>query len=136
MSKDKKDVEEKDDKSKKLFSVTYIIWDDGEIDAKLVEYRKIGTGRGAPEKWTLYVPEFRERVEELLGDFDAIQEDMNNKLKAIANPNEVTPSVVPVSPLPKAEFKKKTDKKKDDKEKDDVDNLNFGDFDNNKPDDK
>jgi len=40
--------EEKEDKPKKAFQIKIVVWDDGEVDADIREYRKLGTGRGAP----------------------------------------------------------------------------------------
>lgn len=40
--------EEKEEKPKKAFQIKIVVWDDGEVDADIREYRKLGTGRGAP----------------------------------------------------------------------------------------
>lgn len=37
-----------DDKPKKAFQIKMTIWDDGAVDCDVREYRKLGTGRGAP----------------------------------------------------------------------------------------
>lgn len=39
---------EKEEKPKKAYLIKVIVWEDGEIDADIREYRKIGSGRGAP----------------------------------------------------------------------------------------
>lgn len=40
--------EEESEKPKKAFQLKVIVWDDGEVDCDIREYRKLGTGRGAP----------------------------------------------------------------------------------------
>ena len=40
--------EETSEKPKKAYQIKVLIWDDGEVDCDIREYRKIGTGRGAP----------------------------------------------------------------------------------------
>lgn len=44
----KDNQEEKEDKPKKAFSIKGVVWDDGGVDLIIQEYRKLGTGRGAP----------------------------------------------------------------------------------------
>lgn len=40
--------EEREEKPKKAFQLKIVVWDDGEVDTDIREYRKLGTGRGAP----------------------------------------------------------------------------------------
>ena len=67
-------AEEKEDKPKKMFIIEHVIWDDGEVDTKLVEFRKTNSGRGAPNKWTMQPKDFRRRMSELLGSPEQINE--------------------------------------------------------------
>lgn len=64
--------EEKEQKPKKMFEIHHIIYDDGEIDTSISEYRKSNTGRGAPGKWRLNSRDFKRRCEEILGEHDQI----------------------------------------------------------------
>jgi hypothetical protein len=40
--------EDKEEKPKKAFQIKAVVWDDGEVDVDIREFRKLGTGRGAP----------------------------------------------------------------------------------------
>ncbi len=102
--------EEKEDKPKKMFIVEHIIWDDGEIDTKLVEFRKTNSGRGAPNKWPLKPSDFKRRMGELLGSPDQI----NEKLIEQTGLDDGTDSRILAYPV----------------DKDDVVNGNDDDFDN------
>lgn len=72
--------EDQEEKPKKMFVITHTVWDDGEIDSEMYEFRKNPSGRGAPGKWRLGHADFRRRVEELLGDFGTIVDDMNSNI--------------------------------------------------------
>ena len=74
--------EEKEQKPKKLFTITHTVWDDGEIDSEMYEFRKNPSGRGAPGKWRLGKEDFKRRVGEVLGEFDLLVEDMNKNIAA------------------------------------------------------
>lgn len=74
------DNEEKEQKPKKLFTVVHTVWDDGEIDTEMYEFRKNTSGRGAPGKWRQGNKDFKRRVEEVLGDFDQIADQMNSQI--------------------------------------------------------
>jgi hypothetical protein len=67
---------EKEEKPKKAFVVVHTVWDDGEVDSELYEFRKNPSGRGAPGKWRLKPVEFVNRVGETLGDAATLVEEM------------------------------------------------------------
>jgi hypothetical protein len=134
--------EEKEEKPKKAFEIKVIIWDDGEIDSELYEYRQNPSGRGAPGKWRLSANDFTRRMEETLGDpqllldatYDAIGgltlelQDAKKTVGSVINNAQVT--VVKEETEPKPSKKKKdTDLNTDLSSTDDVD---FGDFDDKK----
>jgi hypothetical protein len=64
--------EEKEPKPKKAFEIKVIIWDDGEIDSEMVEFRANPSGRGAPGKWRVNDTDFVRRIIETLGDPDTL----------------------------------------------------------------
>lgn len=136
---------EKEPKPKKSFEAKIVVWDDGEVDVELYEYRDNPSGRGAPGKWRLSSKDFVKRIDEVLGDprmlldttydamggasleIEAAHKKMNTpSVSAAVKPVEDTPEAPPEQPTPKAEKKKKSE---DTSPKDDMD---FGDFDSPK----
>lgn len=71
-------AEEKEPKPKKQYEIKVIIWDDGELDSELTEYRQNKSGRGAPGKWRLTATDFVRRMEETLGEPEHILNDIHN----------------------------------------------------------
>lgn len=63
-----KEKVEKEEKPKKAFEAKIVIWEDGEMDVEMYEYRQNPSGRGAPGKWRLKANDFVRRIEETLGD--------------------------------------------------------------------
>lgn len=63
-----KEKEEKEQKPKKAFEAKIVVWEDGEMDVEMYEYRQNPSGRGAPGKWRLKANDFVRRIEETLGD--------------------------------------------------------------------
>lgn len=63
-----KEKVEKEEKPKKAFEAKIVIWEDGEMDVEMYEYRQNPSGRGAPGKWRLKSNDFVRRIEETLGD--------------------------------------------------------------------
>lgn len=59
---------EKEPKPKKAFEIKVVVWDDGEVDTELYEYRPNPSGRGAPGKWRANSTNFVRIIEETLGD--------------------------------------------------------------------
>jgi hypothetical protein len=128
-----KEKAEKEEKPKKSFEAKIVVWDDGEMDVEMYEYRQNPSGRGAPGKWRLKANDFVRRIEEVLGDpkllldttYDAmgglcldeqeVKKVVGDTLKAN---KKQTPSVEVVETTP-AEAPKKDD-------------MDFGDFDDKK----
>jgi hypothetical protein len=144
--------EEKEDKPKKMFIIEHVIWDDGEVDTKLVEFRKTNSGRGAPNKWTMQPKDFKRRMTELLGSPEQINEILVRQsglddsgpigqvsIYPVGTPEEDieadTPPMVDESdekPQEKTEKPKKSDKKKsasNSSDSIDIDSVDFGEFD-------
>jgi hypothetical protein len=130
--------EEKEEKPKKLFVVTHIVWDDGEVDTEMSEYRKNPSGRGAPTKWRLGSKDFKRRIEETLGDADQIGEVMSEHMALDAQDDVV--SIKPIKPprghtpdpTELAELERGNEKPVDETPKDvteSTDDVDFGDFD-------
>lgn len=130
----------KEQKPKKIFTITVDIYDTGDIDETLVEYRQNKTV-GRPKKWLLSAPDFVKRVEETYGNFDAMLEDCN---KAIGkgskdllgfkanNVGGVEIKVVPRLSEPKKDVPEVKDEDLEDEKPDDGSDINFGEFDPNK----
>jgi hypothetical protein len=57
--------EQKEEKPKKAFLIKTIVWEDGEVDCDIREYKKIGSGRGAP---TLCGPLNKQELKDALSD--------------------------------------------------------------------
>ncbi len=139
--------EKEDDKPKKLFVIEHVIWDDGEVDSSMFEFRKQNSGRGAPGKWRLGPKDFNRRVEELLGASDQVNEILSQNTGLIdissasmkpvllddVEDEPSTPQHVVDEDENHAQEKpaKKEKKTKESKSspKDDLDNIEFGEFD-------
>lgn len=107
--------EEKEPKPKKAFEVKVIIWDDGEVDAELNEYRPNPSGRGAPGKWRVNATDFIRRMEETLGDpeqlTDTIYEAIGGAIASGQATKKFVSDQILASPI-KEESKKEEPKKK------------------------
>lgn len=139
-----KEKEEKEQKPKKAFEIKVIVWEDGEIDSEMYEYRQNPSGRGAPGKWRLSANDFVRRVEESFGDpqslldqtYDAIggvslelkenQKQMIEVIKSTAKPKKVEEAEKV------KEIEKEEPEEKDDKDFKVDDNMDFGEFDKDK----
>jgi hypothetical protein len=110
------DGEQKEEKPKKMFVVVHTIWEDGEMDTEMYEFRKNQSGRGAPGKWRLNGADFSKRVEELLGDPSGLLEEMSD---ATHLGSTSTPSSVKPITQPKVKTKKQAD--------DGIGDIEFGD---------
>lgn len=126
---------EKEEKPKKVFTITIDVYDSGDSEASMVEYRKSPSGLGRPKAWQLTNVDFVKRVEEVLGDYTSLLSDWNQligkdakALAAFGNSSKVEIKSVDVK---KPESKKDTLSKKDD-EDDDLKDVNFGEFDPDK----
>ena len=130
--------DEKEQKPKKAFTVVHTVWDDGEIDTEMYEFRKNPSGRGAPGKWRLGKDDFTRRIEETLGDSEQIGEVMaaNTNMSETTSPKCSVVSVK-VAKVPKisAEEAEMVDSPIVDVEPekiDDGDDMEFGEFDKQK----
>jgi len=139
--------EEKEDKPKKMFVIEHIIWDDGEVDSTMCEFRKSNSGRGAPKKWNLGPKDFHRRVEELLGASDQINEILSQNTGLVDISSVSVKQVLlddveeePSTPQhivddeenkPQEKPAKKDKKSKEAKSSSDegLDDINFGEFD-------
>lgn len=130
-------AEEKEPKPKKQYEIKVIIWDDGEIDGEMYEYRQNKSGRGAPGKWRLPALDFVRRLEETLGDPEHILNDIHNIVGGSNVTSQEVKKIVAENVTPKVEEIKQTPKGKQQKSKagadestdPDVDNMDFGNFD-------
>ena len=136
-----KEKEEKEQKPKKAFEIKVTVWDDGEIDSEMYEYRQNPSGRGAPGKWRLSANDFVRRVEESFGDpqslldqtYDAIggvslelRENQKQVVEVIKNTSK--PAVEKIKPVEKI----KEETSDDGDFKSDDGGMDFGTFDKNK----
>ena len=138
--------QEKEQKPKKMFTITIDIYDSGDVDSSMVEYRKSPSGLGRPRKWEMTAPEFVTRVEEILGDYNKCLADWNKAIgkeakqfmgiaapsQMMAQASQASQSSVIAPVVIKKEEKKDTKKdkpKKEDSEKDEFDGMEFGEFD-------
>lgn len=144
----------KEQKPKKMFTITIDIYDSGDVDSSMVEYRKSASGLGRPRRWELSAPDFVRRVEELLGDYNKCLYEWNNAIGKEAKQYlgiTTTPQITHVSTDAVVTVEKKEDKKetppkaskkeskkeskeelKSEDEDDGFGNIEFGDFDKNK----
>jgi hypothetical protein len=94
---------EREEKPKKLFTVVHTIWDDGEVDTELYQFRKNQSGRGAPGKWRLLPKEFKNCIEDTLGaaeEFGEImQENTGIFATDVADAMQATGGAAPIKPL-------------------------------------
>lgn len=125
---------QKEEKPKKMFTIVHTIWDDGEIDSEMYEFRKNPSGRGAPGKWRLGAKDFKRRVEELFGDPANLSDELvdNTGLVAEDTPaNGLKPLNVPKNHVPDpqelAELDAGAGEESVAPEKEE--NIDFGDFD-------
>lgn len=134
---------EKEEKPKKVFSITIDVYDSGDIDTSMVEYRKSPSGLGRPKAWQLTSNDFVRRVEEVLGDYDQFSEDWNKKIgkgaKQLLSFQMGSPTLqISTSPVEPKKEDTKTIKKEKNKEtsKDEIDteDIEFGEFDPDKKD--
>lgn len=135
--------EEKAEKPKKLFQFTVTVWDDGEIDSEMNEFRLNPSGRGRPGKWRLGANDFVRRIEEILGDYDRLAEEWNKALgkgakqllglQLHANSGTSVPATTPV--VAKNNKNSKNEEKEeveDESEDDEFKDMDLGEFDNPK----
>jgi len=143
------DKEEKEEKPKKAFVVVHTIWDDGEIDTEMYEFRKNPSGRGAPGKWRLGAKDFKRRLEETLGDAETLADVMQENtgvfstdiadsiaattdtppLKPIRPPHGHIPDPKEVKELDNGSGEEFVDNSNDSNDSDGLDNVDFGEFD-------
>lgn len=117
--------EEKEPKPKKAFEIKVVVWDDGEIDSELYEYRQNPSGRGAPGKWRLNKTDFVRRIEETLANpASNLLEDVYDMVgRDVANTEEIkslvasTPAATPVESKDEKESEDYTVKTEDAEEK-------------------
>jgi hypothetical protein len=111
----------KEQKPKKMFTITIDIYDSGDVDAIMCEYRKSASGLGRPQKWLLTAPDFVRRVEDLLGDYNKCLYEWNNAIgkeaKQYIDMTPVTPQITQISPSSSISFEKPIDKKEEKKDK-------------------
>ncbi len=147
---------EKEPKPKKSFEIRVVIWDDGEIDSELYEYRQNPSGRGAPGKWRLNKTDFVRRIQETLADpASNLLEDVYDMVgRDVANGEDVK-ALVAATPTPsdssksedykvesteqeppKRGRKKKSESQSEETSEPDPESMNFGEFDDKKEDEK
>lgn len=129
--------EQKEEKPKKMFTIVHTVWDDGEIDSEMYEFRKNPSGRGAPGKWRLGAKDFKRRVEEIFGDPASLSDELvdntglvsedtpTNGLKPIDVPRNHTPDPVELAELDKGAGEEEVTQEP-------TEDIDFGDFDKDK----
>jgi len=137
-------TEEKEEKPKKLFTITIDVYDTGDSDSSMVEYRKSASGLGRPRKWELTPGDFVRRVEETLGDYSSLLSDWNNligksskelaglTLASLAASSAIASSntIKTVQVKDNVETKKsKTKRNQNESESDMTEDMDFGSFD-------
>lgn len=143
-------TEEKEEKPKKLFTITIDVYDSGDSDSSMVEYRKSASGLGRPRKWELTPGDFVRRVEETLGDYSSLLSDWNNLIgksskelagltlaslaasSAIASSNTIKTVQVKQGSQDNVETKKsktKRNQNESESESDMTEDMDFGSFD-------
>lgn len=143
----------KEQKPKKVFTITIDIYDTGDIDSSMVEHRMSPTGLGRPRKWEMTAVDFVKRVEEIYGNYEAMLEDCtkaigkgskdvlgfkaNNvggvQIAVVPRPEgSIIPPLETETPTESPDSKKSDPVEDDDKEMDDGSDMDFGEFDPNK----
>lgn len=136
---------EKEPKPKKSFEAKITVWDDGEVDVEMYEYRDNPSGRGAPGKWRLSNKDFVKRIDEVLGDpkmlldttYDALgglNLELAESHRKMEQPS--SPAVQPVKEVKEPKKKKVEEDTPETEQPKDEDvaggDMDFGDFDNKK----
>lgn len=126
---------EKEPKPKKAFEIKVVVWDDGEIDTELYEFRENPSGRGAPGKWRQNKTDFTRRIQETLADPAILLTDVYEKIggveQALSEISQTTPNAdFKVVNQSQIDVTKVTDESKQDDNPDDS-SIEFGDFDTN-----
>jgi hypothetical protein len=126
---------EKEPKPKKAFEIKVVVWDDGEIDTELYEFRENPSGRGAPGKWRQNKTDFTRRIQETLADPAILLTDVYEKIGGVEQaPSEVSQTT------PNADFKVVNQSQTESSistditspsEDPDESSIEFGDFDTN-----
>lgn len=128
--------EEKEDKPKKAFSIKTIVWTDGGVDCLVQEYRKLGTGRGAPTLCGPLTPsQFIKALKDMglnaQGVLQAISMDVGitkdlQSMKAIDVIQKIEEDTSEDAPTPQAKKSSKKAETSSDENADDIpESLNF-----------